>query len=82
MIAALATALVGKFLLGDPSLNIAFGDGDWVVSRHLSMQLMQFIALSGTYVVIFFSYAWMLNAEDVLELIGLKRRNEVVKLGE
>ena len=38
------------------------------------LQLMQFVAMSGTFVLVFLSYAWMLNAEDVLELIGIKKK--------
>lgn len=73
LIATLATVIVGKFLLDDPTLVLAFKGNSSTFSRELSVQLMHFVALGGTYLLVFFSYAWMFNAEDVLELIGLKR---------
>lgn len=72
LIAAIATLLVGQFFVGDPTLNVAAGNSAVIFSRDLSTQCMHFFALSGTFVLIFFSYAWMLNAEDILELIGVK----------
>jgi putative peptidoglycan lipid II flippase len=72
LIATAATAAVGKFLLGDPTMNILIGQQESMFERQFSMQMMQFIALGGTYAIVFFSYARMFNAEDVLELIGLK----------
>ncbi len=73
VIAAVATALVGHFLLDDPTLRIVGGEHVLTFSRHFYPQLLQFAALAGTFVVIFFSYAWLLNAEDVLELVGIKK---------
>jgi putative peptidoglycan lipid II flippase len=73
-IAAGATFLVGRFLTGDPTLAILCGSGSVEFCRGFTMQLMQFAAMSGTFVLIFFSYAWLFNAEDVLELLGLRRR--------
>ncbi len=72
LIAMIATLLVGKFFVDDPTLLIFSGKEAVAFSREIKMQLMQFAALSGTFVLIFFSYAWMLNAKDVLELIGIK----------
>jgi len=74
LIAAIATLLVGQFFVGDPTLNVAIGNTDMAFSRAVSEQCMHFLALSGTFVLMFFSYAWLLNAEDVLELIGVKRK--------
>lgn len=73
LIAAMATLLTGAFLLGDPTLAIALGNEEGMFPRQFSTQLMHFIALSGTYALIFFSYARVFQAEDVLELIGLRR---------
>lgn len=76
VIAAIATLFVGKFFTGDPTLIILSGDASPGFHRDLTMQLMQFAAMSGTFVLIFFSYAWMFNAEDVLELVGVKRKGQ------
>lgn len=76
--AALIGICVGHFLIGDPTFNMLFGKESIVFSRHFTEQVLQFAALSATFLVIFFSYAWMLNAEDILELCHLKRRNAIV----
>ncbi len=75
LIAATATLLVGKFFVDDPTLKILFGEENVVFRRDFVMQLMQFVSLSGTFLLIFFSYAWMFNAEEVLELIGMRRKS-------
>ncbi|HEY2809787.1 MAG TPA: murein biosynthesis integral membrane protein MurJ [Rhabdochlamydiaceae bacterium] len=64
--AAVIVLLVGHFLLDDPSLNLLFGEQYAIFARHFGDQLLSFIALSGTFILIFLSYAWMLNAEDFL----------------
>jgi putative peptidoglycan lipid II flippase len=75
LIAAIATILVGKFFVDDPTLKILSGETVLLFRRDFTMQFMQFASLSGTFVLIFFSYAWLFNAEDVLELIGVKRKS-------
>ena len=74
VIATALTVLVGQFFAGDPTFKIAMGDSGVLLTREVSQQLMQFLCLSGTFVLTFFSYAWMVNAEDVLEIIGMKRK--------
>jgi putative peptidoglycan lipid II flippase len=74
LIAASATVLVGFYLIGDPTLNIVAGK-KLIFTRSLGQQCMQFAALGGTFMLVFFSYAWALHVEDVLELIGLKPRS-------
>jgi putative peptidoglycan lipid II flippase len=76
-IAASVCLLVGWFLIDDPTLHIVLRHPEVVFVRDIPMQLMQFLALSGTFVLVFFSYAWMLKAEDVMELIGLERKAAV-----
>ncbi len=71
--AAGITLLVGYFLIEDPTLQLILGK-EVIFIRSFKEQLLQFLALSGTFLMIFFSYAWMINAEDVLELIRLKKR--------
>lgn len=74
LLAATATFLVGKFFTGDPTMNILSGEVGVTFGRGFAMQLMQFVAMGGTFVLVFLSYAWMFNAEDILELIGVKKR--------
>jgi putative peptidoglycan lipid II flippase len=78
LIAAVATLLVGHFLVGDPTVKIASGSIGFTFSRGMSKQCLQLLTLSGTYILIFFSYAWMMNAEDILELIGMKRKGFIL----
>jgi putative peptidoglycan lipid II flippase len=77
-ISALTAAVIalcsGHFLLADPSIKMLLGVESAVYSRQFIEQLLHFAALSGTFVMVFFSCAWMLNAEDVLELCRLKRK--------
>lgn len=73
LIAAIATLFVGKFLTSDPTMKILSGEAEILFERGFVMQLMQFAAMSGTFLLVFLSYAWMFNAEDVLELIRVRR---------
>jgi putative peptidoglycan lipid II flippase len=82
LIATAVTVFVGKFFVDDPTLRIFFGEAITALKRDFAMQLMQFAGLGGTFVLIFFSYAWMLNAEDVLELIGLKRKPAIESVAD
>jgi putative peptidoglycan lipid II flippase len=75
LIASVATLLVGYFFVGDATFKIATGNIDVTFSRDIPTQCLHFLALSGTFILMFFSYAWMLNAEDILELIGVKRKS-------
>jgi putative peptidoglycan lipid II flippase len=74
-VASVATLFVGHFFISDPTIKIVTGNSDVIFSRDVSTQCLQFLALSGTFILMFFSYAWMLNAEDILELIGIKRKS-------
>ena len=75
LVAAASSLLVGHFFIGDPTLSLAIGGTQGAVCRDFLTQTMHFVALGGTFLVMFFSYAWMLNAEDVLELVGIKRES-------
>lgn len=70
--AALITLGVGHFLLGDPSIAMLSGEEHAAFSRHFLDQLLHFITLGGTYVLVFLSYAWMVNAEDILGLFNFR----------
>jgi putative peptidoglycan lipid II flippase len=73
LIAAMATVFVGAVFAEDLTLKILLGETQVFFSRDFSMQLMQFAALGGTFLLILLSYAWMFHAEDVLELVGAAR---------
>jgi len=73
LIAAAATLLVGHFFVGDATLLMALGKTQSCLTGSIQTQLLQFAALGGTFVLLFFSYAWLFNATDVLELVGAKR---------
>jgi len=75
VIASIVTLLVGHFLVGDATLHVASGQWNIAFARDLATQCLQFLAMAGTFLLMFFSYAWMLNAEDILGLAGLKRRS-------
>jgi putative peptidoglycan lipid II flippase len=77
LIAATAALLVGHFLINDPTLKMMLGNTLPILPRGLTVQSMHFLALCGTFLLMFFSYAWMLNGEDVLELIGIKKKEGV-----
>jgi peptidoglycan biosynthesis protein MviN/MurJ (putative lipid II flippase) len=70
-IAAIATLLVGHFFVGDATLQVASGHWNVAFARDIPMQCLQFLAMAGTFVLMLFSYAWMLNAEDILQLLGV-----------
>ncbi len=74
VIAGLLTLALGHFLAFDFSLQILLGQIPGPFSREFPEQLLQFFVLTGTFFLLFFSYAWMLGANDVLELIGLKKQ--------
>lgn len=67
------TVALGVFLLNDPTLKIFFHDPTASFSRHVSDQILHFVVLGGAFTLIFFSYAWMFNAEEILLLVGLKK---------
>lgn len=73
LIAACATLFVGKFFLQDQTLPVVLGQTHLTFVRDFKQQCLEFAALSGTFVLIFFSYARMLNVSDVLELIGITK---------
>lgn len=76
LIASLSALLVGHFFIGDPTLKLAMGDASGAPPRDVVVQGMHILALGGTFLLMFFSYAWMLNAEDVLELVGMRRKEQ------
>lgn len=75
-IATGTTLLVGHYLVLDPTVPMLLGNANVMFARNFSEQILQFLALTGTFGIVFFSYAWFFNAHDVLELLGLKRKEK------
>jgi hypothetical protein len=38
---------------------------------------LQFFVLAGFFLLTFISYAWMLDVEDILDLLGIRKRNRL-----
>lgn len=70
LIAAGATFLIGYFFAADPTLSMVLGGSEIDFQRGFSTQALQFIAMGGVFALTFVSYAWMLNAEDVLNWVN------------
>lgn len=70
LVASAVTLLVGHFLVQDPTVALFLGNESAPFVRTFSDQLLHFFALTGTFGIVFFSYAWFFNADDVLELVG------------
>lgn len=68
LIALVVTFFLGHFLLGDPTLAL-LQQKSFSLLPLFSESLLHFIALGGTFLVFFFSYAYFLRAEDILSLI-------------
>lgn len=75
VIAGGMTLLLGHYILGDASLSLFMGDSLVSFPRAAMDQILQFFALAGFFLLTFLSYAWMLNIEEVLQLIGLARKS-------
>lgn len=73
LVAGGTTLLIGHFLTGDPSLKIMAGVSPIVFARNPLAQVLEFGVLTGVFGLIFFSYAWMFNATDILELVRIKK---------
>jgi putative peptidoglycan lipid II flippase len=78
LVATGGTLLTGIFFVEDPTLSILFSSVEPLFSRDIQLQLMQFVALSGVFVILFFASARLFQAEDALELIGIKKKSPVV----
>lgn len=73
-IAAAVTVLVGVYVVKEPMLLYYFAQVSEEFPRSFSLQLLQFVTLTGTFGLILFSYAWVFNAKDLLELVGIRKK--------
>jgi putative peptidoglycan lipid II flippase len=71
LIAGAAALLIGHFLTSDPTLLILRGVLFDAFPRSFLEQFMHFLVLTGAFAVFFFSYAWMMRADEVLQIIGI-----------
>jgi putative peptidoglycan lipid II flippase len=76
LISGAMTLILGHFLIGDSSLKICLNDPSYIFPRQFSFQALHFFVLGGFYLLILLSYAWMMNAEDILQILGLRKKVE------
>jgi len=74
LVAGGTSLLIGHFILQDPTIPILLGQKEIVFSRSFLEQFLKFFILFGLFSIVFFSYAWMLQAEDILALLPLKKK--------
>ncbi len=72
--AGITTFCIGYFFMSDPTLSLLQGQTDLVFARNLSSQLLTMLVLTGFFLLTLFSYAWIGNVEDLLNLIKIKKR--------
>lgn len=60
---------IGHSLLGDPTFSMLSGMPYFFFSRDTMDQLVQLVTLTGIFGVVLFSYAWMLKAEEILQIL-------------
>jgi putative peptidoglycan lipid II flippase len=76
-IGAAGAFLVGSFLLNDPTWDILMGKTSVAFIHGFFDQAVALFVMGGLFLVLFFSYAWMINAADILELVPLRFRRKV-----
>jgi putative peptidoglycan lipid II flippase len=73
--AGLLTMTVGYYLVGDQTLSIAARD-EVVFSRALMTQFLELFILGGFFLLGFISYAWLVDAQDILRTLRIKKNEE------
>jgi putative peptidoglycan lipid II flippase len=68
LIAGGVTLSVGHYLIQDPTIALVAGSKDIVFVRGFSEQFFRFLAIAGTFGVVFLSYARLIKADDLLDL--------------
>jgi putative peptidoglycan lipid II flippase len=69
--AAALTCGIGHFTVGGIGTYWISGVTD--LPRQLLHQILHLLILGGTFVLLFFSYAWMLGVKEVFEFVGLRK---------
>jgi len=75
-IAAGSTMALGHFLMGDISVQVLLGQEASALPHDLGRKLLQFFALGGFFALMLLSYAWLVNAEDILQFVGIRKKEE------
>ncbi|MBS0621216.1 MAG: hypothetical protein JSS61_07160, partial [Verrucomicrobia bacterium] len=74
LFAGAVTLFLGDLIYGDATLSFCFVDEPIYLTRSFGEQLAQFAALCGTFVSVLFASSWITGAEDVLELVRIKKK--------
>ena len=80
--AGVITLIVGYYY-GDRTIGLLVGDTSSLLSRDFYPQFMQFLFLALVYGFTFFSFAYLYQAKDALELLNNKLfKNRIQRNGE
>ena len=72
-LAALVTGVVGYYLVGGTALSLLLNGDALTFPRQLFYQALHLIIYGGMFILLFFSYAWMMKLDEVFQLLGFKR---------
>lgn len=67
------TLLVGYCFLGDATISL-FLSKEALFPRNFMMQFLQFFTLGGTFVLMFLSFAWVLDVKEVLSILRISKK--------
>ncbi len=73
ILAAIFTGGIGYFIMGGTGISLILTPGIIELPRNLLFQLLHLFVLSGIFILLFFSYAWMLGVREAFEFLGLKK---------
>jgi len=72
-VAGVMTLALGHFLTGDLTVSLILGEPIASPAKDLMQQVLSFLTLSGFFVLTLLSYAWMLKADHILQIVGVRR---------
>lgn len=75
-LAAFVTAVVGYYLVGGTALSLLFQEDTLDFSRDIFIQALHLAIYGGMFILLFFSYAWMMKLDEVFQLVGLKQKSK------
>lgn len=70
LLAGMITAALAYFLFADPSIALLFGHPPLELTRDFGSQFTRFCTLTFIYGVSFFAFAFLLKAEDAMQLLS------------
>ncbi len=77
VLSAAVTGVVGYYLVGGTALSLLFQGSDMTFSRDIFVQALHLIIYGGLFILLFFSYAWMMKLDEVFQLLGIKKKELV-----